>query len=65
MRKLFLLLFLIIFHSNCSAQWTRQIGINVVPLIANSVEVVSEFNRHPGYSLNLTQDILFTQAMLV
>ena len=59
MRKLLLLLFLIIFHSNCSAQWTRQVGINVVPLIANSVEVVSEFNRHPGYSLNFNAGYTF------
>jgi len=32
------------------AQWRADIGINVIPVIANSVEITSEFSRHPGYT---------------
>jgi len=63
MRKLFLLLFLsIVFQSYCAAQWTRQLGFNVVPVIANSLELVSEFSRHPRYSLNFNAGYTFNTS---
>ncbi|TLV03730.1 hypothetical protein [Dyadobacter luticola] len=49
-----LLLSMLILPAAAQAQWTRQIGINVVPLIARTLEVNSEFSDHPGYGLTLS-----------
>lgn len=43
----------------CSAQWEKQVGLNVIPLVAKSVEVVSEFTTHPGYGLTLNAGYTF------
>jgi hypothetical protein len=40
-------------------QWTKQIGINVVPIIAKSWEFSSESNKHPGYSLTFNTGATF------
>lgn len=33
------------------AQWTAKIGINAAPLIAKTVEVISEFSYHPAFAI--------------
>jgi hypothetical protein len=35
------------------AQWQKQVGINVVPLLAQSLEATSEFSHTAWYSLSL------------
>lgn len=34
------------------AQWKASLGLNIPPVLAKSIELSSEFSRHPGYSLD-------------
>lgn len=51
--KVFSSLLLVLASTICQAQWQASAGINFAPLIARSVELNSEFMKHPGYALNL------------
>lgn len=51
--KLFSLSLFFLASASCHAQWKTSVGINLLPIIAKSAEISSEFSRHPGYSLNL------------
>ena len=60
MKKLLQLILLIISFPGVSiAQWKADIGVNVIPIIAKSVEITSEFKRHPGYSINVNLGYTF------
>jgi hypothetical protein len=47
-----------------AAQWQSRIGLNVVPLVAKSLEVTSEFSHHPVYSLNFNAGYTFNTGYL-
>ncbi|MCF2447223.1 hypothetical protein L0657_24930 [Dyadobacter sp. CY345] len=59
MKKGILLFFISCLPSLVSAQWNAQLGVNVIPLIAKTLEVTSEFSHHPGYSLNVNAGYTF------
>jgi len=53
MKKRILFLFIFCLPSLSFAQWNAQLGVNVIPVIAKTLEISSEFSHHPGYSLTL------------
>lgn len=53
MKRAILFLFACCLPSIVMAQWNAQLGVNVIPVIAKTLEITSEFSRHPGYSLNV------------
>ena len=62
MKKLLQLLILVGIPATSLAQWKADVGLNVVPLIARSVEISSEFSKHPGYSLNFNLGYTFNSS---
>jgi hypothetical protein len=59
MKTLFFFLVTLITPIITHAQWKSDIGVNVVPLIAKSLEINSEFRKYPAYSLNLSMGYSF------
>lgn len=54
MKKLFFQLLLVVALSTCChAQWSKQIGINFVPLISQSLEATAEFSHVSWYAINV------------
>ncbi|MHA4739616.1 hypothetical protein [Dyadobacter sp. MSC1_007] len=41
------------------AQWKASLGLNIAPVLAKSIELSSEFSRHPGYSLDFNLGYIF------
>ena len=45
------LLLLVTIQTGASAQWQARVGVNVIPLAIRTVELTSEFSKHPAYAL--------------
>jgi len=59
MKKCVLFLLICILPLSSFAQWSAQLGVNVIPVISKTLEVSSEFSTHPGYSLNFNAGYTF------
>ena len=44
---------LIACFSDLQAQWQKCVGLNMLPLIARTIELTSEFGPHPAYALTV------------
>ena len=59
MKKLLQLVIFVSIPATSFAQWKADVGLNVIPLMARSVEISSELRRHPAYSLNFNVGYTF------
>ncbi|GAB4022684.1 DUF3575 domain-containing protein [Spirosoma koreense] len=56
------LLLVAIVQTAVKAQWQSRIGLNLVPLAIRTVELTSEFSRHPAYALTFQTGYVFQSA---
>lgn len=64
MFRLFLLLpCFFLFSIGAQAQWKRQIGLNLVPMAAKTIEVTTELSHHPAYGIQVHGGYTFATGM--
>lgn len=61
-RSLLIFVMLLLGPLVSSAQWRSKLGVNVVPVIAKTLEVTSEFSNHPSYSLHFNAGYTFSTS---